>query len=176
MEWLTKYEKPVIIDECGYEGTVEKAWGNLTAEELVHRMWNGFIHGAPVGHGETYWTPEEVLWWSKGGMLRGESAERIGFLKKVFEEIPGDPVPLWDELETPTLHINTDYYLLYLGRTQSERWKLDLPTDAQYRIDILDVWNCTVTTLPRLYSRDQIFPLPGKPMIAVRLTKQKGDK
>ena len=33
---------------------------------------------------------DEVLWWAKGGVLRGESPERIAFLRSVFEEIPGE--------------------------------------------------------------------------------------
>ena len=64
------YRKPVVLDEVKYEGDIPERWGNSTAEELVDRFWQGTIAGTYVGHGETYRSAEEVLWWSKGGVLR----------------------------------------------------------------------------------------------------------
>jgi len=61
------------------------------------RFWLGVTLGGYVGHGETYVNPEEVLWWSKGGRLRGESAARIAFLRGIFEQAPDlTPVEKWD--------------------------------------------------------------------------------
>ena len=39
--------------------------------------------------------PEDILWWGKGGKLYGESPERIVFLKRIINELPGplEPVP-----------------------------------------------------------------------------------
>jgi hypothetical protein len=88
-KWRREYGKPVVVDECGYEGDIEEAWGNLSAQELVMRFWMGFTDGGYVGHGETYWNPEETLWWSKGGRLCGESVARIAFLLQILEEFPG---------------------------------------------------------------------------------------
>ena len=48
------FGKPVVFDECRYEGTVESSWGNITGEEMVKQFWNGFARGGYVGHGETY--------------------------------------------------------------------------------------------------------------------------
>jgi hypothetical protein len=86
--WLKKYNKPVVIDECGYEGNISMVWGDLSAEEMVRRFWIGFVQGGYVGHGETYANPEEVLWWSKGGRITGESVSRIAFLRGIFEQAP----------------------------------------------------------------------------------------
>jgi len=86
--WRKMYGKPVVIDECGYEGNIHMSWGDLSPEEMVTRFWLGFTLGGYVGHGETYLNPEEVLWWSKGGALRGESPARIAFLRQVFEQAP----------------------------------------------------------------------------------------
>jgi hypothetical protein len=86
--WLEKYNKPVIIDECGYEGNISMVWGDLSPEEMVLRFWLGFVQGGYVGHSETYLNPEEVLWWSKGGQLTGESVSRIAFLRAIFEQAP----------------------------------------------------------------------------------------
>ena len=50
-----QWGKPVVVDECGYEGDLEYGWGNLSGEELLHRFWDGAVRGGYVGHGETYW-------------------------------------------------------------------------------------------------------------------------
>jgi hypothetical protein len=86
--WLKKYNKPVVIDECGYEGNISMVWGDLSPEEMVLRFWLGFVQGGYVGHGETYLHPDNVLWWSKGGQLHGESVRRIAFLRTIFEQAP----------------------------------------------------------------------------------------
>lgn len=87
-EWLERYNKPVVIDECSYEGNIHLRWGDISAEEMVIRFWRGFTQGGYVGHGETYVNDEEVLWWSKGGQLHGESVPRIAFLREIFEAGP----------------------------------------------------------------------------------------
>ena len=48
-QWLTDYGKPVVVDECGYEGDISRAWGSLTAEELVARHWQGFAAAGMLG-------------------------------------------------------------------------------------------------------------------------------
>ena len=84
-----QYGKPIVVDECGYEGDIDQPWGDLPAHEMVRRFWVGFVNGGYVGHGETYWDQDDVLWWSKGGTLHGESVERIAFLRAIIEAVPG---------------------------------------------------------------------------------------
>jgi hypothetical protein len=86
-EWRTQYQKPVIYDECRYEGNISQGWGNQSAQEMVHKFWLGTIRGCYVGHGETYNHPEDILWWSKGGALHGESPARIAFYKKIWVQL-----------------------------------------------------------------------------------------
>jgi hypothetical protein len=86
--WLNKYNKPVVVDECGYEGDIQFRWGDLSPEEMVMRFWIGFTQGGYVGYGETYINEEEILWWSKGGDMRGDSIPRIAFLRQIFEQSP----------------------------------------------------------------------------------------
>lgn len=91
-ELVTVYQKPVIIDECGYEGNLEYDWGNLSGEEMTENFWIAASRGAYCTHGETFLehtSEEEVLWWSKGGTLKGESWKRIQFLRNVLESLPG---------------------------------------------------------------------------------------
>ena len=68
-----------MVDECCYEGNIPWDWGNISGFELVHRFWTVCMQGGYCTHGETYLNEEEVLWWSKGGKLVGESpgADRI---------------------------------------------------------------------------------------------------
>ena len=84
-DYLEEYQKPVIFDECCYEGNVPYNWGNISGFELVHRFWTAVVCGGYCTHGETFLSEDEVLWWSKGGRLKGESAPRIGFLRELCE-------------------------------------------------------------------------------------------
>ena len=97
------YRKPIVFDEVKYEGNIDQRWGQLSAEEMVHRFWQGTIAGTYVGHGETYLDPQDVLWWSKGGVLHGQSPARLTFLKKVLESAPPEglePIDKWQDLRT----------------------------------------------------------------------------
>lgn len=61
-ELLSNYKKPVIYDECRYEGNIEMPWGNISAREMVHRFWMGTVAGCYVSHSETYEHPDDILW------------------------------------------------------------------------------------------------------------------
>lgn len=93
---LKKYHKPVIFDEMRYEGNISEPWGNLSAVELVNRFWKVCSVGGYATHGETFFSEENVLWWSKGGTLKGLSTARIGFLREIMEDI-GKPLEPWEE-------------------------------------------------------------------------------
>ena len=43
------------------------------------------MRGGYAGHGETFMHEKDLLWWAKGGELRGESWKRIGFLRDLLE-------------------------------------------------------------------------------------------
>lgn len=86
---LKKYRKPVIYDECCYEGNIEFDWGNISGFEMVNRFWTAVVSGGYCTHGETFLDKEDILWWAKGGTLRGQSPKRIAFLRKLVESLPG---------------------------------------------------------------------------------------
>ncbi|WP_455501363.1 apiosidase-like domain-containing protein [Gemmiger sp.] len=95
-EWRTRYKKPVIIDECCYEGNFPEPWGNLSGREMTYRFWCVAATGGYCTHGETFLDDEkEIVWWAKGGKLKGESPARIGFLRTIIESLPGtlEPIP-----------------------------------------------------------------------------------
>ena len=174
-QWRTQWGKPVVIDECAYEGNINWGWGNITGEELTRRFWEGAVRGGYVGHGETYLNDREELWWSKGGELVGTCPARIAFLKGVLEEAPQggiNPLPLgpssWD---VPAGGVAGEYYLFYFGFNQPTFRDLELPSDRRFQVDVIDTWNMTVTPLEGPKSGRFRVSLPGKQFMAIRARK-----
>jgi hypothetical protein len=166
------FRKPVVFDEVCYEGDIPETWGNITAKELVHRFWAGTIVGCYVGHGETYLHPEDLLWWAKGGALRGKSAPRIAFLRSILEDGPKSGLnPLSDQWHdwNKVAGKHGEYYLLYFDVHAPARWTyLSLPDGIQFKIDIIDTWNMTITPMEGVFEGKCDLELPGKPYMAVR--------
>ena len=144
-----QWGKPVVVDECGYEGDLEYGWGNLSGEELLHRFWEGAVRGGYVGHGETYWDAEDEIWWSKGGRLVGTSPARIGFLEEVVAASPtGVLEPLPSDFDLPWAGVQDEYLVSYHGRGRPRERHVLLPP-GQWRVDVLDTWECTVRPVAR---------------------------
>ena len=97
--WIRKFQKPIIIDECCYEGNISQFWGSISGREMVNRFWRCVASGAYCTHGETYLDEGDVLWWAKGGVLRGKSPRRIAFLREIVESLPGPLSPAEGGLE-----------------------------------------------------------------------------
>jgi hypothetical protein len=55
-----RFRKPVVVDECGYEGDLPYAWGDLTGRELMRRIWTGYVLGGFVSYGETLLAPKDA--------------------------------------------------------------------------------------------------------------------
>ena len=87
-DWRRTWGKPVVFDEPGYEGDLEYDWGNLTAQEMTRRFWEATVRGAYMTHGETYWSADNRIFWSRGGRFVGESVERIAFLAQIIADSP----------------------------------------------------------------------------------------
>ncbi len=170
-EWREAYGKPVIDDECEYEGNILRNWGNITARELVHRYWICIAYGGYAGHGETYEHPEDILWWSKGGVLYGESWPRLKFLRQIVEEGPVEGIePFagsfpWGRTAAGG---RGGYSLIYFGEHQPKHWGNGLPPEGRYRADVVDTWNMTVKTLG-VFEGQKPIELPGRPGLALRL-------
>ena len=178
-EWRDRWRKPVVIDECAYEGDINWGWGNISGEEMTRRFWEGCVRGGYVGHGETYLNEREELWWSKGGELVGSSPARIEFLRKIMEEGPeGGLEPmllgpvLWDDC---VAGIPGEYYLFYYGFNRPSFRILDLPADRAFAIDVIDTWNMTVTPVAGLVSGSVRVGLPRRSYMAIRVRKA-GDR
>ncbi|MGO4651739.1 DUF5605 domain-containing protein [Arthrobacter sp. 2RAF22] len=169
-EWRERWGKPVVIDECAYEGNIDQGWGNITGEEMTRRFWEGAVRGGYVGHGETYMHPADVLWWAKGGEFHGSSPERIAFLRRILEETPGgflEPLPsAWD---VPTAGIRHEYEISYFGFNQPTYRNFVMPAGRRYEVDIIDTWNMSIDTRPDAVEGRFRVELPGRQFIAVRL-------
>jgi hypothetical protein len=164
-----KYRKPVIYDECQYEGNIQNFWGSLTAREMVHRFWLATIAGAYAGHGETYYHPQDILWWSKGGTLHGESPQRLVFLRKILEDGPKEGL---DPLNrNNTCGREGEYYLVYLGNHQPVKYQARLPQGVQCTAEIIDTWEMTITPVPGTVANKSVIAMPGKTGMAIRMKK-----
>ena len=53
------------------------------------RFWEAVCRGGYPGHGETYMNEDDILWWSHGGVLHGESHKRFQFLYDIMCQTPG---------------------------------------------------------------------------------------
>lgn len=190
------YRKPVVFDEIKYEGNIPLRWGNLSAEEMVHRFWECTIAGTYPGHGETYLSPDDVLWWSKGGVLKGQSPARIAFLRDILEAGP-EYVETIDKWQVPNVAGKPgEYYLVYFGREAPSEWTFQLPRRSRhapselaggmkFHVDVLDTWNMTITPVEKPFTirepkdgeysafdvDDRSIALPDKPWLALRITR-----
>ncbi|MBQ9210491.1 MAG: DUF4038 domain-containing protein [Clostridia bacterium] len=96
--WIREYQKPVVIDECCYEGNIQYLWGSISAQEMTRRFWRCYASGGYCTHGETFLSDDEILWWARGGQLKGQSPQRIAFLRQIMEDLPGPLTPSYGGL------------------------------------------------------------------------------
>lgn len=187
------YRKPIVLDEVKYEGNIPQRWGDIPAEEMVHRFWQGTIAGTYVGHGETYLDPQDVIWWARGGKLRGQSPPRIAFLRRILDESPPEglePIDKWQDVHT--VGKPGEYYLVYFGRQAPAEWEFSLPraglsAGMRFTVEMLDTWEMTTKPVPGEFKiiedatyryRAEGLPrvkLPGKQWIALRIRRVAGD-
>lgn len=212
---IKKFNKPICVDECCYEGNIPSSWGNLSAEEMTARFWQAITSGGYCTHGETFISEDDILWWSKGGKLKGKSPEKIQFLRDIIEECNKPLVPyeakegefldnLPDEVKAdfakapsgrsfPLAAAQQDHdedILMsafehdYRGNSEDESviikyyyqrcQALDtvrLPEGKTYKVEVIDTWNMTRTTVYENTSGIVPVKLPGRPYMAVLATE-----
>ena len=176
-EWREMYQKPVVLDEIAYEGNIQHGWGNISGQELIRRFWEAAVRGGYPGHGETYLDGKEVLWWSHGGELHGESWKRAGFLLDVLQAVPGRGLKYlpaeWDSVcavpEDEALAEKTGYRLYYYSFMRPSFREFRFEDGRTYRAEVIDTWNMTVTDAGTHSGRFRI-DLPGREYMAIRLT------
>lgn len=169
LRFRSQYRKPVIYDECRYEGNVPQGWGNLTGREMTQKFWLGSLSGCYVGHGETYKHADDILWWSKGGVLHGESPQRIQWLKEFLAQSPPfhELVPLGDGQGQFLLAKPGEFYLFYCLDTR--RHRIELAGSRPYKLDLVDPWEMTATPIGTAPAGEFFVSAP-RPDTAYRFT------
>lgn len=187
--FMEKYKKPIVWDEICYEGNLELGWGNITGQELVRRFWEGALRGGHCGHGETFLAKDDILWWSHGGRLKGESVPRLQFLLDILKEVPGGYLKeghgIFDETvgiaatektegrknrQSPFAPHTSGYEIHYLGIMQPAYRDLYLPEERKFQVDLIDTWEMTVTDMG-VHSGIAKIKMPQHPYMAVRIVE-----
>ena len=166
--YLRKWSKPVIFDECRYEGDIQEGWGDITAERLVGNFWKTLVEGAFCGHGETYLNAKEELWWSKGGVLVGQSPARLKFFKQIVDAAPAAAAVLGGK---NTWGVDGEYYLTYLWDRQHATQSYRLPADGQFKAEIINTLAMTITPVSGTLSGNTSIALPVQPYLAIRVVR-----
>ena len=179
-EWRARYGKPVVLDEIAYEGNLPYGWGNITGEEMVRRFWEAACRGGYPGHSETLPDPSEVIWWSHGGQLRGESYKRFSLLRDVLKEVPGLGLTpwegaSWDEVcgvpESDFTRPVKRFYLFYYSFMRPAFRNYYFDEDTPFQVSVIDTWAGTVEDVGVCRGHFRV-QLPGRPYMAVRMVKR----
>lgn len=161
--WRETFHKPVVLDEMCYEGNIEHQWGNISAQDMLRRMWAVVSVGGYPGHGECY--DLENVWWSHGGRLEGESWKRFGFLYEIWSECGHltKDATCWCHNEDNTIR-------LYYGGEHRANCKT-LQLSGTWQIELLDTWNMTRENLGE-YTGFCRIPMPVREHMALLLKKK----
>ena len=166
--WRTDWAKPVVFDECKYEGNIASRWGNISADAMTRRFWLAAVQGTYCGHGETYLDPNDILWWSHGGVLHGTSPAKIALLRKLLEETiaigPG-PIGFTFAGDNPMCarRPNGSVLFYYFDEHQPAEGTFALPEGNTYTAEYIDTVTLASIPLPGEYSGNAELKLPGTP-------------
>jgi hypothetical protein len=180
-----KYHKPIIYDECRYEGDLPFDWGCLTGEAELDCFWKAICTGGYAGHSEAFINKysqkdnpmtKGKIWWSHGGILKGESPDRIKFLRSILETASG-PLTQTNEVSYSALvgKYKDEYFLLYYDRgEQHSSVVLNLPENKKYRIEAIDIWNMKIIPIDGIFSGKSIVSFPVvKSGLTLRISEMK---
>ena len=167
-QWRADWGKPVVFDECRYEGNIASRWGNISGDAMTRRFWQAAAQGCYCGHGETYLDANDILWWSHGGVLHGTSPAKIAFLRKLLEETialgPG-PIGFTNFADDPMAarRANDSVLFYYFDEHQPAEGAFQLPDGKTYTAEYIDTLQLTRTPLPGEYAGNAQVKLPGTP-------------
>jgi Domain of unknown function (DUF5605) len=104
----------------------------------------------------------------KGGVLVGQSSERLKFFKRVVDTAPAGSTVL---SERNTWGIDGEYYLTYLWDRQHATQSYRLLDDGQFKADVIDTLAMTITPVAGTLSGTVEIALPIKPYLAIRVVR-----
>jgi hypothetical protein len=164
------HRKPILMEVCGCEGDAPTLWGSLPGEEMVNRVWESICRGGYAGHGEMFIQPDGRSWHHDGGSLQGSAVTRIAFLRRILEEAPLGLRYMPVFYDAATIGCEGEYYLQYFGIHRFPSRELHLP-EGRYNVEIIDVWNMTVTAVTGIYEQHVTVKLPTLPFHALRIRR-----
>jgi hypothetical protein len=140
----------VVVDECAYEGNNQPNWGQHHgrgdgAAILGRRGTRRLCSARRDLH-----APQDILWWSKGGTLHGQSPARIAFLRasRKRRRLPTWTTPRPDPGRATSLRRPARrYYLYYYGFNQPTS-KTSRCRKASITCVVIDTWAMTIRELP----------------------------
>jgi hypothetical protein len=116
--------------------------------------------------------PGGIIWWSHGGELHGESPKRIAFLRSLMEDGPAKRLtPVYYDWDVAAGNMSDEYILAYFGDSRPSFKILPIPEGKSYKVELIDTWEMTITPLDGTYTNESKINLPGKPYMALRMTK-----
>jgi len=168
---LTAWNKPIIYDEIQYEGDISRRWGNLSAEEMTYRFWRAAVAGVYATHGETFNVTDGTTVWSDAGKLRGHSAARITWLRKLLEStkttgLMATPDPYYLNAANPG-----ETYLWFFDFHCVGEYEFPLPDKSKFKVTLIDPFAMTKTEVPGTFSGKSKITLTGKPYQAALVQK-----
>jgi len=118
-------------------------------------------------HGETYLDANDILWWSKGGVLKGQSPPRIAFLRKFLDSAPAEGL---DSVSNYYLAAGQPgrYYLFYFDAHKPAEYEFNLAPGVKYRADLSDPWEMSIAPVAGTFAGKFTMKMPGKPFLAIR--------
>jgi len=167
-QWRSDWGKPVVFDECRYEGNIASRWGNISGDAMTRRFWQAAAQGCYCGHGETFLDSNDILWWSHGGVLHGTSPAKIAFLRKLLEETiavgPG-PIGFTNFNDDPmgARRANGSVIFYYFDEHQPAEGAFQLPDGKSYTAEFIHTLELTRTPLPGEYAGNAQVKLPRTP-------------
>ena len=118
------YRKPIVYDEVKYEGNIENRWGQLVRRGNGVSVLERDRRRHLLRPRRNLQERRQVLWWSKGGVLKGQSPARLAFLKKVLDDAPAEGIEPIDKWQHPEYGGQPgEYYLVYLGKQTPTSWE-----------------------------------------------------
>lgn len=126
---------------------------------------------------------DDVLWWSHGGVLHGESHKRFGFLHQIMCETPGIGLAPyekcgWDEVcavpeeSTQKYRMVKDYYLFYYSFMRPSFREYYFDDESKFQVNVIDTWNMTIEDRG-VFSGKFKVELPGREYMAVQIKRMK---
>lgn len=175
--WVTgvrNVQKAMLYALLQPNDKLEKLQDSGSMTELM--AYQGELKMLPFGDVWDLFCDENVLWWSHGGILHGESSERIAFLKNILEQLPKKCLApyksSWDDV--CGISENADgikCYIFYYSFMRPSFREYYFDDDTEYSVEVIDTWNMTTNNLGSFCGKFTV-PLPSRQYMAVRITEK----